>query len=504
LNKVNDIVQYSVNPVNGKKHLIPNQKDESNKIKDFLEVNHGKKVIVVQGLGFVGAVMSLICANALTEEYAVIGIDLANEMNYWKIDSINQGHFPIVADDDKIEELFHNTRIKKNLLATHDPFAYSVADIIIIDINLDVQKSSDQNNVLLNYDVDLSGFKKAITTVGENCKEDVLILVETTVPPGTCKQIVEPIISKTLKERGVAINKWALGHSYERVMPGPDYIDSIQNFYRVYSGINEESANRTESFLKTIIRTDQYPLSRLADTTATEMAKVLENSYRAMNISFMIEWTRFAEEAGVNLYEIVEAIRMRPTHKNIMFPGIGVGGYCLTKDPLMASWARQQMFGGEPLEDSENSVRKNDRMPLNAFNFLKHHEPELLNKTVLLLGVSYRQDVADTRSSPVESFYSMLQTEGAKIITHDPFVRYWEEKDLKVSNDLESVLKEDIDIIVVSTKHKMYSSDELFTDLICNINPVKFFDTVGALTENQLLRFREKHNVKILGRGDIR
>jgi len=109
-------------------------------------------------------------------------------------------------------------------------------------------------------------------------------------------------------------------------MPGPDYIDSIQNFYRVYSGIDENSADSVEQFLKTIISTKDYPLTRLGSTNATEMAKVLENSYRAMNIAFTVEWSRFAEEAGVNLYEVVDAIRMRPTHRNLMYPGIGVGG----------------------------------------------------------------------------------------------------------------------------------------------------------------------------------
>ena len=82
-------------------------------------------------------------------------------------------------------------------------------------------------------------------------------------------------------------------------------------------------------------------MTRLSSTNSTEMAKVLENSYRAMNISFITEWSRFAEESGVNLYEVIGAIRMRPTHTNIMFPGIGVGGYCLTKDPLLASWSKK-------------------------------------------------------------------------------------------------------------------------------------------------------------------
>ena len=139
-------------------------------------------------------------------------------------------------------------------------------------------------------------------------------------------------------------DRYVLGHSYERVMPGPNYINSIKNFYRVYSALKESDSKIIEDFLKTIISVEKYPLTKLATTEATEMAKVLENSYRAMNISFMVEWSRFAEDAGVNLYEVVNAIKMRPTHNNMMFPGIGVGGYCLTKDPLIASWASQEFL----------------------------------------------------------------------------------------------------------------------------------------------------------------
>ena len=142
----------------------------------------------------------------------------------------------------------------------------------------------------------------------------------------------------------MATDKVAIGHSYERVMPGPNYVDSIKNFYRVFSGLDEESAIRIESFLRTIISVDKYPLTQLANTQSTEMAKVLENSYRALNISFIVEWSRFAEHADVDLYDVVDAIRKRPTHSNMMYPGIGVGGYCLTKDPLIASWASQEFL----------------------------------------------------------------------------------------------------------------------------------------------------------------
>ena len=137
------------------------------------------------------------------------------------------------------------------------------------------------------------------------------MLVETTVPPGTCEQIIKPIMQEEFEKRNLSFQDFGIGHSYERVMPGPEYVDSIKSFPRVYSGINEESANRTEVFLRTIIDTSKCDLTRLEHTNATEMAKVLENSYRATNIAFAVEWSRFAEEAGVDMYEIVNAIRVR-------------------------------------------------------------------------------------------------------------------------------------------------------------------------------------------------
>ncbi|HET6996123.1 MAG TPA: hypothetical protein VFI06_14120, partial [Chitinophagaceae bacterium] len=349
--------EESISPLTGKQYTIPEIIDDKAGIESFCALHPGKKLVVVQGLGFVGSVMSLVVANALTEEYAVIGIDLPTPFSYWKIQSINEGAFPVIADDPKIEQFYQKARQKKNLYATCDPYAYSKADIVIVDINLDVKKQSNNNGHLEDYTVDLSPFKKAITAVGTFCKPDVLVLVETTVPPGTSQKVVRPILEQCLQERGLAIDKLKVGHSYERVMPGPKYVDSIQNFYRVYSGTDEASADATEKFLRTVISTDEYPLTRLGNTQATEMAKVLENSYRAMNIAFMVEWSRFAEEAGVNIYEVVNAIRMRPTHKNLMLPGLGVGGYCLTKDPLLASWARMNLFGSEePLEQSETGV----------------------------------------------------------------------------------------------------------------------------------------------------
>jgi UDP-N-acetyl-D-glucosamine dehydrogenase len=498
-NKLN----ISLNLINGEEYSIPKEINDKTKIDNFLLNNAGKKVVVVQGLGFVGAVMSLVCANAKKEEYAVIGVDLPSPNTYWKIKSINNGTFPIVASDPKIEEYFSNSKTKNNFYATYDPYAYSKADIVIVDINLDVNKSSSSQGDLIDYNVDLNPFKKAIKTIGEHCKEDVLILVETTVPPGTCKQVVNQIIKKCFEQRGLSLNDFRLGHSYERVMPGPGYIDSIENFYRVYSGIDDKSANAVKSFLKTIITTNEYPLTRLGSTNATELAKVLENSYRATNIAFAIEWSRFAEESNVNLYEVVSAIRMRPTHSNLMFPGIGVGGYCLTKDPLLASWSRQNHFGSsEPLTQSENGVKLNDKMPLYAFEFFKNNFYKNKKRKVLLLGVSYRGDVGDTRYSPVEKFYKFLLNDGFNVSCHDPFIDKWEEMDIEINQDLNYHFNSNPDVIIISTGHTIYQSKET-VDLIKKLDSIYIFDMIGHLSKSQIENLNKKHKVKVLGRGDL-
>jgi nucleotide sugar dehydrogenase len=472
-------------------------------IKEFLNNNNNKDVVVVQGLGFVGAVMSLVVSNSSKKDYAVIGVDRKESIEI--IDNINNGVFPIKSSDPKIEEYYQKSIKKGNFLATYDHSAYSHASVIIVDINLDVQKNSDSKGNLNSFNVDLNPFKNAIRTIGQNCKEDVLILVETTVPPGTCMKVVKPIIEEELRKRQLSVDKIKIGHSYERVMPGPEYINSIKNFYRVYSGIDENSALETEKFLKTIISTKEYPLTRLVNTNATEMAKVLENSYRAMNIAFAVEWSRYAEEAGVNLYEIVDAIKKRPTHSNLMYPGIGVGGYCLTKDPLLASWAKINHFNSnDSLEQSEKGVKINDKMPHYAFNFMKKAFAlgSIINKKILLLGVSYRSDVGDTRYSPVEPFYLNCIDNKAIVETHDPYVQYWEEINIKVSQDLDEKLDMSWDIIVFSAAHSEYKNPKVISKM-SKMSNVKVLDTLGILKEKDIVELNKNNKVKVLGRGDI-
>ena len=485
-----------------KSNVISNVEDRDN-FAEFLSINKGKKVVVVQGLGFVGAVMALVCANAIGEEYAVIGVDLPNLKSSKMINDLNGGKFPLVADDPKIDEFFKNAQKKKNFYATTDINAYRYADIIIIDINLDVQKLSNTDMSLNSFDVDMSAFERAISTIGSNCKEDVLVIVETTIPPGTCKNLLYPILCNEFDKRNINKKLLKVAHSYERVMPGPEYINSIREFPRVYSGINDSSADAAEVFLSTIIDTEKCALTRLENTTATEMAKVLENSYRATNIAFAVEWTRFAEEAGVNLWEIVNAIRIRKTHANLMFPNVGVGGYCLTKDPLLASWARKSFFDqSDDLFMSVNSVSTNDQMPVFAYKRLRSVFGDLKDKKIAFWGVSYRGDVGDTRFTPVQGLYELVSMDTKDSIIHDPFVNFWEELGLQVFDSVEPIFEFNPELLIFSTAHSIYKQDN-FVDKILNLKPLNIFDSVGLFNECQIQSLSTRHRISVIGRGDI-
>jgi UDP-N-acetyl-D-glucosamine dehydrogenase len=188
-----------------------------------------------------------------------------------------------------------------------------------------------------------------------------------------------------------------------------------------------------------------------------------------------------------------------------MLPGLGVGGYCLTKDPLLASWARINLFGStEKLQQSEKGVHINDKMPLYAFEYLQsQYNKPLMGKKVLLLGVSYLNDVGDTRYTPVEGFYDQLEAAGCDIYTHDPHVLYWEEKDTWVNQDLDSLLENEYDIIAVTTGHKEYRNNPSLLEKLMKQPAGCMYDTIGVWSNEEIRQLSTKHLTKVIGRGDL-
>ena len=460
-----------------------------------------RKNVCVQGLGFVGAAMSLAVASAKNNFgaplYNVIGIDLSNEAGLKRIDAINNGVFPFESNDENLHRVMKESAENKNFFATVNPEYFSVADIVIVDINLDVKYHADGEPFL-----DLTAFKNAMHTIGKYAPSGVLIIVETTVPPGTCEKIVYPIVKEEFYKRQMTEKEFFVAHSYERVMPGKDYFNSIVNFWRVYSGIDKVSADKCEEFLKTVISTEKYPLTRLEKTTATEISKVLENSYRAVTIAFMEEWGRFAEEVGVNLFEVIDAIRLRPTHSNMRQPGFGVGGYCLTKDPYFAYLASKDLFNlnGMEFPFCRMAVKANNAMPLVSLNKIENIlGGNLSNKKILVLGVTYRQDVGDTRYSPTEIFVKEALRRGAKIDCQDPLVSYWEEMKIKVQQDIPKFTG--YDAIVFTVQHAQYTTINFKEENFDSSTLI--FDANKVLSDSQIDDIKNNSSVIFasIGRG---
>jgi UDP-N-acetyl-D-glucosamine dehydrogenase len=411
-----------------------------------------RTVVCVQGLGFVGAAMMLATASAREQDgspaFDVVGVELDNPAGRDRVQAINSGRLPIRSADPKMEAAMAMAVETGNLRATTDQEVYASAGVAIVDIGLDVSARDGEP------EVDFGDLRRAVATLASRMPAGSLIVVETTVPPGTCEKVIAPEVDRALEERGMPGGSILVAHAYERVMPGADYLDSIVNFWRVYAGHTPEAGDACGSFLSKVVNTDDYPLTRVSSTTASEMGKVLENSYRATTIAFMEEWGRFAEAVGVDLFEVIEAIRMRPTHSNIRQPGFGVGGYCLTKDPLFARYGAQELFGLQGLEFpfSTRAVEVNEVMPLVTLDKLEELLGGLERKRVLLLGIAYRQGVGDTRYSPSETFVVNAGKRGAEVVAHDPLVTHWFEEEVP----MEVPQAEGFDAVVFAVPHVEY------------------------------------------------
>ena len=428
--------------------------------------------------------------------FDVIGVERDNEQGSARAAAMARGDFPFTSPDRLLNETIRIAHAEGNLGATTDPSAYKLANVVVVDVNLDVVEGETGTHA------NMAGFEAAIRILGERLSAGALVMVETTVPPGTCENIVKPILRRACIDRGLPEDGFLLAHSFERVMPGPGYLDSVINFWRVYAGSDEKAADVCEAFLRKVINIGDYPLRRLNSMTASETAKVLENSYRAANIAFIEEWSRFAEASGIDLFEVIEAVRDRPTHNNIRQPGFGVGGYCLTKDPLFPMAASSAFLKDHALSFpfSELSVAVNRRMPIVNLDRIENFlGGKLRGKRLMLMGVAYRSEVDDTRNAPAEAFYREARTRGAVLLCHDPFVRHWEELELDVAATPPDPI--DVDAVVFAVPHRAYRKMDV-ASWLRDVRPL-IYDCDNVLSGETRSRLRAIGcRVESTGRGD--
>ena len=533
---------FSVSPA-GEKFPLP-EKDqyaqEFRRLKRRAEKarKEGKEIVVVMGVGFVGAVMAGIVSDAEDKKGRpskfVIGCQRPSTRSFWKIPLLNRGEAPVKAEDPEVDEIIKRcVGDKKTLTATYNSDCLKLADCVVVDVQCDYTKHDLGN--MRTGEADMAALEATMRTIGEKIPPQCLVLIETTVAPGTTEFVAWPILKKAFAERGLR-SAPLLAHSFERVMPGKDYVSSIRDFWRVCAGCNSQASKRVEKFLRQVLNTKEFPLTVMDRPIESETTKIVENSYRATILAFLNEWSLFAERNGIDLIKVIKAIKMRPTHSNMIFPGPGIGGYCLPKDGGLGYWAYRHILGFEDgdrvFKITTEAIDINDTRGLHVAELtrdaLRNMGRYIAGADVLICGVSYRQDVGDTRYSGSEMVVRKLTEMGAEMRMHDPYVEHWYELekqdvypapghswsrffrnqeglfDAKVEKDLRTVVK-GAEAIIFAVPHEPYLGLEPEKIVRWAGGPLAVVDCFGILTDDQIRRYFELGcEVKALGRGHIR
>lgn len=530
---------FSISP-NGEKFLLPKPEDynrEFENLKKRVELERTKKreIVVVMGVGFVGAVMAAIVADTVDKKGRpskfVIGMQRPSSRSFWKIPLLNRGISPVKAEDPEVDPMIARcVNEKKTLIATYTYDVLKLADVVVVDVQCDYLKE-DLGNVRSGQ-TDMAALESSLHVIAEHIPSNALVLIETTVAPGTTEQVAYPIMKKVFRKRGIKSDP-LLAHSYERVMPGRNYVASIRDFWRVCSGINEKAKKRVEKFLTEVLNTEKYPLTVMDRPIESETAKIVENSYRATILAFLDEWSLFAERNGVDLIKVIKAIKMRPTHNNMIFPGPGIGGYCLPKDGGLGLWAYKHILGFEDdiFKITPMAIDINDTRGLHVGQLtrdaLRNMGQPIAGADVLVLGAAYREDVGDTRYSGSEIVIRKLAEMGAEIRVHDPYVEHWWEfeqqdtfpgvgqskarffrnqeklKEIRIDLNLDKALA-NAEAVILAVPHEAYLN--LDPDKVVKKigHPAAIIDCFGILTDDNIRRyFQLGCEVKGLGRGHI-
>jgi nucleotide sugar dehydrogenase len=531
--------KYSVSP-NGEKFPLPKPEDyktefEAIKKRVKQERAKGREIVVVMGVGFVGAVMAAIVADTVDKKGKpskfVIGMQRPSARSFWKIPMLNRGVSPVKAEDPEVDPMIERcVKEKKTLMATYTYDVLKLADVVVVDVQCDYIKE-ELGNVRAGQ-TDMAALEASLAVIAEHIPAEALVLIETTVAPGTTEQVAYPIMKKAFSKRGIKTDP-LLAHSYERVMPGRNYVASIRDFWRVCSGINEEAKKRVVKFLTEVLNTEKFPLTVMDRPIESETAKIVENSYRATILAFLDEWSLFAERNGVDLIKVIKAIKMRPTHSNMIFPGPGIGGYCLPKDGGLGVWAYKHILGFEDdiFRITPMAIDINDTRGLHVGQLtrdaLRNMGKPIAAADVLVLGAAYREDVGDTRYSGSEIVIRKLAEMGAEIRVHDPYVEHWWEfeqqdtypaegqsksqffrnqeklKEIRIEQKLDKALK-GAEAVILAVPHSAYL--DLDPDRVVKTigQPAAIIDCFGILTDDKIRRyFQLGCEVKGLGRGHI-
>ena len=401
----------------------------------------------VVGLGYVGLPLAVESANS---KLKVIGYDV-NEI---RVSEINKGQSPI--------EDISNSELETALTtfeATTEEQKLSKCENIVISVP----------TPLTDYQPDLSYVVSAAKTVGENLVKNQVIILESTTYPGTTLEVLIPNLEKYSNMK--AGEDFFVGYSPERIDPGNE-IWKFKNTPKVVSGINEKSLLKIKKFYESII--DEVVI--VNGTKEAEMVKLLENTYRHVNIALINELAMLCKMLDIDIWEVVDAAKTKPFGFQSFRPGPGVGGHCIPVDPEYLSFKTRQI--GKPVRFVELAQEINNSMPsyvITRCSELMNANEKVLNKSrILIMGVAYKKDISDTRESPAKDVISGLLDKNANVSYLDPFVENLNingEEITKIETD--SNLS-DFDLIIIHTPHSEFKNINFE-----NISSL-IFDTTGS------------------------
>ena len=401
----------------------------------------------VVGLGYVGLPLAV---EAATSSLKVIGFDINSE----RVEMINNGHSPI--EDISNEELSQSLQ---NFHSTIDSKDLSQCRNIVISVP----------TPLTDYQPDLSYVINAAKTVGENLEKNQVVILESTTYPGTTVEVLIPNLEKMSGLK--AGEDFFVGYSPERIDPGNE-VWKFKNTPKVISGINNVSTEKIQSFYESII--DETVLVK--GTKEAEMVKLLENTYRHVNIALINELAMLCKMLDIDIWEVVNAAKTKPFGFESFRPGPGVGGHCIPVDPEYLSFKTRQI--GKPVRFVELAQEINNSMPLyvvNQVNEILNKNKIILNSSkILLMGVAYKKDISDMRESPAIDIAELLLDKDVDISYYDPYVEEFRVSGHIINREVDTNSFEDYDMLLVLTPHSN------FAQLDFNNLKTIIFDTTGS------------------------
>ena len=430
------------------------------------KINKRKVSVGVVGLGYVGLPLAVEKAKA---GFKTIGFDVQRS----KVDMVNKGHNYIV---DVVDSDLESLVVSGMLSATTDFSFVKDVDFVAICVPTPLDKHQQP---------DISYVRSSAQEIAKYMTKGTMVVLESTTYPGTTEELIKPIL-----EEGSGLKcgeDFYLGFSPERVDPGNKQFKT-KNTPKVVGAIGDDAREAIAAMYRVVLDGDVYEVSSPA---VAEMEKILENTYRNINIGLVNELAILCNKMGISLWETIDAAKTKPYGFQAFYPGPGLGGHCIPLDPYYLSWkAREYGFHTSMIE---SSMMINDKMPEycveRAMKILNRHKKSLNGSKVLVLGVAYKQDIDDYRESPAIPVINILRENGAIVDYYDPYIKSYKDNgmEFKGLDSIDENIVSTYELVMVTCAHTNVDYD------MVQKNAKAVFDTKNAMSN-----IKNRENIEVL------